>query len=247
MWRVVADDGAERPVLYEEDLRPCPGERECHILEHMPRHLTPTTPRKVKPARTALGPWFSSQPTVTVGVIVALFAAVFTVRILAGTAVDAYSMLYVFPIALAATAFGRTAGTLSGLFAIVLVVAWALIRDVTLGPSGWASRALPLLLLGYLLGSAMDRARRAEVERRRTEIAALMHREAIEINDSLIQRMAAAKWALEAGQTESTERILTETMSDAQGLVSSLITRANMGQRTEPSGRPTHEITTSAG
>lgn len=210
------------------------------MLGHMPRHLTLTNPRKVKLARTALGPWFSSQPTLTAGVIGVLFVAVFTLRILAGTAVNAYSMLYVLPIALAATAFGRTAGILAGLFAFVLVVAWAVIRDVALGPSGWASRFIPLLLLGYLLGSAMDRARRAEAARRRDEIAALMHREAIEINDSLIQRIAAAKWALEAGQTESTEQILTQTMSDAQALVSSLITRADMGQCTEAFGEPTH-------
>ena len=121
-----------------------------------------------------------------------------------------------------------------------------MIRDVTLGPSGWASRVIPLLLLGYLLGSAIDRARRAEAARRRDEIAALMHREAIEINDSLIQRIAAAKWALEAGQTESSERILTETMSDAQEIVSSLITRADMGQRTEAFGEPTHGVSASA-
>ena len=118
--------------------------------------------------------------------------------------------------------------------AIVLVVAWTLIRDVALGPSGWASRVIPLLLLGYLLGSAIDRVRHAEAERRRMEIAALMHREAIEINDSLIQRMAAAKWALEAGRTDSSEQILTEAMSDAQQLVSSLITRADMSQRAKP-------------
>lgn len=204
--------------------------------------LTPATQRKVRFVRGALGPWFSNRPALALWVIGALFVAVFTLRILAGTAVDAYSMLYVLPIALAATAFGRTAGTLASVFAIVLVVAWALIRDITLDPSGWASRVLPLLLLGYLLGSAIDRARSAEAERRRTEIAALMHREAIEINDSLIQRMAAAKWALEAGQTESSERILTQTITDAQRLVSNLITRADMGQRTEPSSKHTHGV-----
>lgn len=224
----------ERRSRTREDFRPCRGEREDRTLRHMPPHLVPTAATKGKFARLALGPWFSSRPTLALGVIGALFVAVFTLRILAGTAVDAYSMLYVLPIALAATAFGRTAGTLAGLCAIVLVVAWTLIRDVALGPSGWASRVIPLLLLGYLLGSAIDRVRHAEAERRRMEIAALMHREAIEINDSLIQRMAAAKWALEAGRTDSSEQILTEAMSDAQQLVSSLITRADMSQRAKP-------------
>jgi hypothetical protein len=166
-------------------------------------------------------------------VISVLYLAVFTLRVLAGTPVDAYSMLYVLPVALAATAFGRRAGVAASLLAVVLIVTWTVIRDVNLEPSAWTTRIIPILLLGYLLGSAVDRVRRAEADRRRMEIAALMHREAIEINDSLIQRMTAAKWALEAGQTESTERILTEAMSDAQRLVSSLIRRAGMGQRTE--------------
>ena len=204
----------------------------------MPPTPTWTTPRKVRFARPARrhepGPWFSRRPTLALVVIGVLYLAVFTLRVLAGTPVDAYSMLYVLPVALAATAFGRRAGVAAGLLAVVLIVTWTVIRDVTLGPSAWATRVLPILLLGYLLGSAMDRVRRAEAESRRMEIAALMHREAIEINDSLIQRMTAAKWALEAGQTESAERILTEAMEDAQSLVSSLIRRAGMGQRTEP-------------
>lgn len=203
----------------------------------MPPTPTPTTPRKVKFARAATDPWFSRRPTLALVVIGILYLAVFTLRVLAGTPVDAYSMLYVLPVALAATAFGGRAGVAAGLLAVVLIVTWTVIRDVTLSPSAWATRIIPILLLGYLLGSAMDRVRRAEADRRRMEIAALMHREAIEINDSLIQRMTAAKWALEAGRTESTERILTEAMADAQRLVSSLIRRAGMGQRTEPGGQ----------
>jgi hypothetical protein len=203
----------------------------------MPPTLNPPTPRKVRFARPAPGPWFSRRPALALVVIGVLYVAVFTLRVLAGTPVDAYSMLFVLPVALAATAFGRSPGVAAGLLAVVLIVAWSVIRDVTLGPSAWATRVIPILLLGYLLGSAMDRVRRAEADRRRMEIAALMHREAIEINDSLIQRMTAAKWALEAGQTESTERILTEAISDGQRLVSSLIRRAGMGQHTEPSSQ----------
>jgi hypothetical protein len=56
---------------------------------------------------------------------------------------------------------------------------------------------VPTLFLGVLLGRATDRARRAEGERRRLERTAL-HRQAIEIDDSLVQRMAAAKWSFEA-------------------------------------------------
>lgn len=75
--------------------------------------------------------------------------------------------------------------------------------------------------------------REAEAQRRRLEKAALLHREAIEINDSLIQRMSAAKWALEAGHAEAALQALTEAGSEALQLVSGLIRRADMAARTE--------------
>lgn len=92
-------------------------------------------------------------------------------------------------------------------------------QSVYLTPTGWASRVLPLLLLGLLLGHATDRERRAQEGHRKLEAAALLHREAIEINDSLIQGMAAAKWSFESGQVETGTRILDSTIADAHDLV----------------------------
>jgi hypothetical protein len=151
-----------------------------------------------------------------------------------GSPVDAYSMLYALPIALVATTFGLRAGTVAGLLAVGLTVLWAMTQSVHLTTTGWASRVLPLLLLGVLLGHATDWERRAHEEHRRIEAAALLHREAIEINDSLVQGMAAAKWSFEAGQIDTGTRILERTIADAHDLVSSLIRRADIGARTEP-------------
>jgi glucose-6-phosphate-specific signal transduction histidine kinase len=195
--------------------------------------LSQPTPWRERLARSDRGPWFSREPAVALVVIGVLYLAVFLLRMLAGSPVDAYSMLYVLPVALAAAAFGRNGGVIASLVAVLLIVAWAVTRDVTLSPSGWASRLVPILLLGYLLGLAVDRVRRAEADRSRMEIAALLHREAIEINDSLIQQMTAARWALEAGQTESSERILADAIADAQRLVSSLIKRSGLGLHVE--------------
>ena len=116
---------------------------------------------------------------------------------------------------------------------MALILVWTVVRDVHLGPTGWLTRAVPLLLLGFLLGRALDRARRAEVDLRRHEVAALLHREAIEINDSLVQRMTAAKWSLESGLTEVGLDILTTAVSEAHQLVSDLLRRADMGERAE--------------
>jgi glucose-6-phosphate-specific signal transduction histidine kinase len=178
-------------------------------------------------------PWFHRRPHLALAVIGALYAAVFTVRLLSDSTVDAYSMFYVLPVALAATAFGQRGGLVSSLLAIALIVVYRLISDVSHTPVGWATRVVPLLLLGILLGRATDRARAAEAERSRHGTAALLHREAIEINDSLIQRMTVAKWALEAGRDEAALRALTDAVHEAHRLVSDLIRRADMGERAE--------------
>jgi hypothetical protein len=169
-----------------------------------------------------------------VAVAGALFAAVLTLRVLDGTAGDAYSLLYALPVALLATTFGLRAGTLAGLLAVGLTVLWAVVQDVSLSPTGWASRVVPLLLIGVLLGHATSRERRADAERRRLEEAARLHREAIEINDSLVQGMAAARWSLGAGRVDAGMQILDETIVRAHDLVSDLIRRADMGARAEP-------------
>jgi hypothetical protein len=179
-------------------------------------------------------PWFRRQPALAVGVAALLYAAVFTLRLLTGDAADAYSMLYALPVALVASAYGMRAGLLAGVLAVGLIGLWTVLADISLTPSGWLSRALPLLLLGALLGQATDQALAAETERRELEAAALLHREAIEINDSLIQGMAAAKWTLESGQLDAGLRILETTIAEAHELVSRLIRRAEMGDRTEP-------------
>jgi len=179
-------------------------------------------------------PWFRRHPNLALTVAGVLYAAVLSLRLLVGDPVDAYSMLYALPVALVAMTFGLRGGTVAGLVAVGLTVLWAIVKDAPLSPTGWASRVLPLLVLGVLLGQATDRARRAELEHRRLEAAALLHRQAIEINDSLVQGMAAAMWLLDAGQVETGKKLLEQTIAQAHDLVSGLIRRAGMGARTEP-------------
>jgi glucose-6-phosphate-specific signal transduction histidine kinase len=162
-----------------------------------------------------------------------MFVAVFALRMVARDPVEVYSMVYVLPVALAATAFGQRGGVTAATVAVALVAVWALVQGLSLSPVGWATRLVPIVLLGLLLGRATDRARRAEADRRRLERTALLHRQAIEINDTLVQRMVAAKWSLEAGQTETGLHALTIAVHEAQQLVSELIRRAEMGDHAE--------------
>ncbi|HEU5036116.1 MAG TPA: hypothetical protein VFT70_03870 [Nocardioides sp.] len=190
--------------------------------------------------RVPRDPWFRRRPALAVGVAVVLYATVLVLRLSTGGPADAHTMLFALPVALLAGAFGLRAGLLAGVVAVALIEFWVAVSDVSLSATGWVSRAVPLLLLGVLVGQASDQARRAEVERleleaerRELEAAALLHREAIEINDSLIQGMVAAKWSLESGQVEAGRRILEGTITQAQEMVSRLIRRAEMGGRAE--------------
>ena len=199
------------------------------------------------PADATHDPWYEQQPRRALAIVAVLFLAVFTLRLLITGDVDSYSMLYVLPVALAAIAFGQRAGIAAAALAITLIEVSALLRDLTHDPGGWATRVVPIVLLGVLLGRATDRAREAEAgrrrleverrrleaERRRLEVAALLHRQAIEINDSLIQRMTAAKWSLEAGRADAGLEALTAAVTEAQQMVSGLIRRADMGARAE--------------
>lgn len=175
------------------------------------------------------GPWFIRRPRMAMVVVGLLFAAVLALRLTLSDPLDAISMLYLFPIALVAMTKGRWGGLLGGLVAVVLVVVWVLVRSVDLSVVGWLSRVLPLLLVGMLIGDARDRLARAAAEHAVHEAAVQRHREAIEINDSLVQGMSAAKWSIEAGRTEAGLDTLRETVERGHRLVSELIRDAGVG------------------
>lgn len=189
-------------------------------------------------------PWFRRRPVWAASVASVLFAGVFALRVTTGGPVDAVDMLHALPVALIALAFGRRAGMLAGALAVALVGAWVVIDGVALSALGWVSRVGPLLLLGGLVGDASDRLAEADARQRVLEAAALRHRDATEVNDTLVQGMAAAKWAFEAGRTESGLRTLEQTLEVGHELVSKLMREADMGldghRGLTEHGPPTH-------
>ena len=174
-------------------------------------------------------PWFRARPGWVIAVAAVLNLSVFLLRVFVGGPQDATNMLYTLPIALVALAFGRSAGIVAGLLGVALVAAWVVIDDVALSPLGWASRVVPMLLLGGLLGDASDRLVAADSRRRVLEATAQRQRDATEVNDTLVQGMAAAKWALEAGRYESGLKTLEDTLQVGHELVSKLMREADMG------------------
>ena len=80
----------------------------------------------------------------------------------------------------------------------------------------FAAFALALLAGLYLLNRSATAA--AELQRRE-----LNERHAVEINDNIIQGLALAKYKLEAGQGEASANQVSETLREAQRLVSNLL------------------------
>lgn len=182
-------------------------------------------------------PWFTRRPGLALVGVVALYAAVTGARVALGDDASlGITLLYVVPISLVALAWGRLAGAIAAGAALVLLVLWVLVLDVDLTLLGWVARVVPILLVGVLLGDTSDRLRRAERARSMHAQRELLHRQAVEINDSLLQGMAAAKWALEAGQNERGLDNLTDTINSGHRLVSQLIRDSAMGPLHSPDG-----------
>lgn len=164
----------------------------------------------------------------SVTVAAALYVGIFVLRMTTGTPAEATMLFFVLPISLIAVTFGMMWGLTGGLIAIGLMVVWAVTKHIDLTPVGWVTRALPMLLLGVLVGRAADRLRISEAARVALDAAAHWHRQAVEINDSIVQGLSAAKWALEAGRHDRALETVTETLDSAQALVSQLLREAEV-------------------
>lgn len=168
-------------------------------------------------------PWFQGHRRVAVAVAASLFLAVLVVSLAVSNA-EAIVVLYALPVALLAVAFGRRGGVVGAAVAMIL-------SAVSISsPLDWATGAIAVVLLGFLLGDATDRimadqrrARREALDHERLEEERRRHREALELHDSVVQGIAAGIWMLDVGSNERALDALTSTMGVAQHLVSELL------------------------
>jgi hypothetical protein len=171
-----------------------------------------------------------------VGVAFALFLGVSLVRVWF-PAEEAVTALFVFPISLLAMTFGLRGGLVAGVVALSLTAAEVALTTAELSVIGWLVRLVSLLTVGALLGRTADNLARAQRDRHRLELAAERHRQAVEVNDSLVQGMSVAKWAIEAGRTESGLATLNDTIVLGQELVSGLVRDAEDDRAAASDGR----------
>lgn len=178
------------------------------------------------------GPWFRRNPHWAALVTTALFAVVTVLRLVSVDEADATGLLYALPVALAAMAFGRTVGTMSALCAAGLLWAWVAGHpDVSLSAMGWASRIVPLVLLGVLVGGAADALEQASEDRLALAVAEVRRRDAAEVHDAILQHLTVAKWRLEAGASADAAALLGEAMGQGQQLVTSLLEDVELADR----------------
>ena len=71
-------------------------------------------------------------------------------------------------------------------------------------------------------------------EAERNKLADQRHHDAVVVHERVVQELVAAKWAIEAGQPERGLEIVTNTLHEAQGVVS----RMMQDQQTEPGAWP---------
>jgi hypothetical protein len=156
-----------------------------------------------------------------------LFVVVFELGLAVAAHQVSVTALFVLPIALIALAFGERRGLVAGLVALGLTAAWVWIGSVDRTVLDWVSAAMPLLLIGALVGHASDRLADAHELQLRLERAELRQREAADVNDTILQSIEVAKWMFEADRNERGLEVLTETVDSAQALVSGLLAESD--------------------
>ncbi|HEY5170204.1 MAG TPA: hypothetical protein VIK54_00600 [Acidimicrobiia bacterium] len=180
---------------------------------------------------------YIQRPCAAVIVAFGLYTVVFVMRLtIHGT--DPITVFYIFPVALLAMTYGSRCGVAAGMIGVVLIVAWGAIDSVAADPLGWLGRVAPIMLLGFLVGRASDQLRAAAQTKQALFAAQLRAREAAEINDSIIQGLAAAKWSMESGEIDRGLELLTDTIATTESLVVGLLRDQPLPRRSDSPYRP---------
>jgi len=176
-------------------------------------------------------PWYQAQPRSAALMAGVLFVLVTMGHFAIDGAGEAVDILYCLPVALLAVTFGLWGG-LTG--AVIGFLLFALSESVDgtgdIDATGWLARAAGLLLLGLLLGHTTDRieisqrnAEAAREVRSRIQETAQRQAAALEISDSILQHVAAAKWMVEQGRNEQAIDLLSTTLEKGQRMVGDVL------------------------
>lgn len=176
-------------------------------------------------------PWYRQRPNDALIVAIGLFVGVSVLQWFNDAAGQAIAVLYVLPVALMAVTFGLRGGLVAATTGFVLFALFEIFHSSgNIDIDGWLVRAIAMFLLGALLGRATDETtaseRAAVVEQQRRnqlEETNRRYQEALEINDSILQQLVAAKWMIERGQPEEAAEALAATIERGEQMVQGLL------------------------
>ena len=176
-------------------------------------------------------PWYRRRSSDALVVAVGLFVGVSILQWFNDDAAQAIAVLYVLPVALLAVTFGLRGGLVAATFGFVLFALFEIFHSSgEIDVDGWLVRAIAMFLLGALLGRATDQSTASErtavaEQHRRDQLEEVnrRYREALEINDSILQQIVAAKWKIERGQPEEAAEVLAATIERGERMVQGLL------------------------
>ena len=176
-------------------------------------------------------PWYGEHPRTAAMLAIVLFVLVTAGHFLVDGTGEAVDILYCLPVALLAVTFGLRGGLAGACLGIGLfALGEAVDASGDIDATGWLTRAAGLLLLGLLLGRATDqiavsqRMTAAACDQRRAiQETARRQAEALEISDSILQYLAAAKWMVEQGKDEDAIAVLSSTLEKGQRMVAEML------------------------
>ncbi len=192
----------------------------------------------------AADPWFRRHLVAAGAVAVALFTVATVLPYHGGEERDAAIFLFALPIALIAIAFGLVGGVAAAVISAGML--WGHLAGspaAALTTEGWAVRIVPLGLLGLLVGMAADALEEAARVRTELAVACARRRDAAEVNDAIIQRLAVAKWQAEAAGADAVADAVAEVIEVTEDLVSSLLAGTEMADRLRSRTAPPAEWT----
>ena len=142
------------------------------------------------------------------------------IEIVTGSPKEPATIAYAVPVALAGIALGARAGMAAAVVGTALYWLGAYIDGETLSAGHLSYRLGALLFLGGVVGALASRLSEAE---RDAQMQEELRSRAVEVNDTVVQGLALARYQIDGGDSPAATGTLETTLGRAQELVADLM------------------------
>jgi len=154
------------------------------------------------------------------GAAVALLVLVFAVAVATGSPLEPAIIAYAVPVALCGLALGALAGITAAVAGGALYWVAAYVDGHTLSAGHLSYRMGALVFLGGIVGLLSSRLAEAE---QGAQLQRELRSRAVELNDTVVQGLALARYLLDGGDSAAAAATLTTTLERAKELVADFI------------------------